>query len=144
MSEFYETKVRVRYVETDQMGVVYHANFYVWFEVGRVELLRQVGYSYREMEQKDDSFIVVVETHCRHLRPARYDDVIKIRTRVSEAGSRTVSFEYEVLNDATGELLATGETKHVVCDRQGRPKQISNDYRAAFGVALSPQTSSGS
>jgi len=126
MSEFYETKVRVRYVETDQMGVVYHANFY------------------REMEQKDDSFIVVVETHCRHLRPARYDDVIKIRTRVSEAGSRTVSFEYEVLNDATGELLATGETKHVVCDRQGRPKQISNDYRAAFGVALSPQTSSGS
>jgi acyl-CoA thioester hydrolase len=134
MTEFYETTVRVRYAETDQMGVVYHSNYYIWFEVGRVELLRQMGFSYKEMEQKEDSYIVVVETSCRHMRPARYDDVLRIRTRIIEAGTRTIRFSYEVLNDATSERIATGETMHVVCDRNGRPKQIPMHYREAFGV----------
>jgi acyl-CoA thioester hydrolase len=78
----------------------------------------------------------VGETSCRHLRPARYDDVLRIRTRVAVAGTRTVRFAYEILNDISGELVATGETMHVVCDRNGRPKQIPAQYRAAFGVPL--------
>jgi acyl-CoA thioester hydrolase len=136
MRKTYETTVRVRYAETDQMGVVYHANYYIWFEIGRVELLRQMGFSYKDMEQKDDCYIVVGKTSCRHMRPARYDDVLRIRTRIAEAGTRTVRFAYEVLNDATKEIIAEGETMHVVCDKTGRPKQIPAHYRKAFGVQL--------
>ena len=133
MSDFYETTLRVRYAETDQMGVVYYANFFVWFEIGRVELLRQMGFAYKEMEQKDDSYIVVAEAHCRYLRPARYDDVLRIRTRVAESRSRIIRFAYEVRDHPTGELLATGETTHVICNRKGRPKTLPAKYRKFFG-----------
>jgi acyl-CoA thioester hydrolase len=92
MKDFYETTVRVRYAETDQMGVVYYANFFVWFEIGRVELLRQLGFAYKEMEREDDSYIVVAGAECRYLRPARYDDLLRIRTRIAEARSRTLRF----------------------------------------------------
>jgi acyl-CoA thioester hydrolase len=132
MRDWYETTARVRYAETDQMGVVYHANFFVWFEVGRVELLRQMGFQYKEMEARDDCYIVVAEARCRYRKPARYDDVIRIRTRIAESRSRTIGFAYEILNDATGEVLATGETKHVVCDRHGRPKVLALKYREKF------------
>ena len=132
MRDWYETSIRVRYAETDQMGVVYYANFFVWFEIGRVELLRQMGLQYKEMETQDDSYIVVAEAHCRYLKPARYDDVLRTRTRVAESRSRTILFAYEILNDATGELLATGETTHVVCDRHGRPKMLPAKYRQIF------------
>ena len=132
MKDFYETTVRVRYAETDKFGVVYYANYFVWFEVGRAELLRQLGYDYKQMELKDDSHIVVAEAHCRYLRPARYDDLLRIRTRVAEARSRTLRFAYEIVNDATGERLATGETIHVVCDRHGRPKLLPAKYRKLF------------
>jgi acyl-CoA thioester hydrolase len=135
MGEFSETTVRVRYAETDQMGVVYHANYYVWFEVGRVEYLRQAGVNYKEMESKDDCFIVVAESSCRHRRPARYDELIRVRTRISKGNSRMCRLEYEVLNDATGELLATGETAHVFCDRNGRPKTLPEQYRKYFVTA---------
>jgi acyl-CoA thioester hydrolase len=130
MNEFSETTARVRYVETDQMGVVYHANYYIYFEIGRVELMRQRGVVYREMEENDDSLIVVAESRCRHHRAARYDDVLRIRTRVAECRRRTVRFTYEIRNDATGELLATGETLHVICGRDGRPKVLAEKYRA--------------
>ncbi len=135
MPDFYETTVRVRYAETDQMGVVYYANFFVWFEIGRVELLRELGFAYKEMEQKDDSYIVVAEAHCRYLRPARYDDLLRIRTGVAEARSRTLRFTYEITSDATGQLLATGETTHVICDRTGRPKTLPAKYRKLFEKA---------
>jgi len=135
MHDFYETTVRVRYAETDQMGVVYYANFFVWFEIGRVELLRQMGFAYKEMEQKDDSYIVVAEAHCRYLRPALYDDVLCIRTRITESRSRTIRFDYQVSNHASGELLATGETTHVICDHTGRPKTLPVKYRKLFGQA---------
>ena len=134
MRDSYETSMRVRYAETDQMGVVYYANFFVWFEIGRVELLRQMGLVYKQMEREDDCHIVVAEAHCRYLRPARYDDVLRIRTRVAEARSRTIRFAYEILNDADGELLASGETTHVVCDRKGRPKSLPAKYRKLFAV----------
>jgi len=132
MSEFSETTVRVRYAETDQMGVVYYANYLIYFEIGRVEYMRERGVAYKEMEIHDDSFIVVAESHCRHLRPARYDDLLRIRTRVAEARSRTIRFAYEIVNSATGELLATGMTMHVVCDSQGRPKALPQKYRKYF------------
>ncbi len=94
--------MRVRYAETDQMGVVYYANYYIYFEIGRVEYMRQLGVAYKEMEIQDDSFIVVAESHCRYLRPARYDDLLRIRTRVAEARRRTIRFAYEIVNSATG------------------------------------------
>ena len=132
MSEFSETTVRVRYAETDQMGVVYYANYLIYFEIGRVEYMRERGVAYKEMEIQDDSFIVVAESHCRHLRPARYDDLLRIRTRVAEARRRTIRFAYEIVNSATGVLLATGETLHVVCDSKGRPKALPQKYRKYF------------
>lgn len=129
MKPFYETRLKVRYAETDQMGVAYHANYFVWFEVGRVEMLRELGVAYRQMEAEDDTHIVVVEARCQYKRAARYDDELWIRTRVAEARTRTFRFSYEVLRGATGELLATGETAHVVCDREGRPKALPEKYR---------------
>ena len=135
MPDFYETKVRVRYAETDQMNVVYYSNFFVWFELGRVEMFRQMGFSYKEMEQKDDCFTVVGEAQCRYKRPARYDDLLRIRTRILEARKRTVRFGYEILNDSTGELLATGETHHIICGRDGRPKHLPHKYWKLFGVS---------
>lgn len=142
MKEFFETTVRVRYAETDRMGVVYHANFFVWFEVGRVEMLRELGVAYREMEEMDDCHIVVVEARCQYKKPARYDDVLRVRSRIVEARTRTMRFSYEVFNDSTGELLATGETSHVICDREGRPKVLPEKYRHLFGVPSSASTQS--
>ena len=92
IDEFCEITARVRYQETDQMGMVNYGNYYTFFEVGRVEYLRERGMSYKEMEQQDDSYIVVAESHCRYLRPARYDDLLRIRTRVAEARRRTLRF----------------------------------------------------
>jgi acyl-CoA thioester hydrolase len=134
MTDFHETTVRVRYAETDQMGVVYHSNFFIWFEIGRVELFRELGVVYKDMEEKDDCFIVVGECKCRFKRPARYDDVLRVRTRISEAGGRKITFHYEVVNADSGELLATGETVHVICDRLGRSKSLPGIYRKLFGV----------
>ena len=135
MSEYSDTVVRVRYAETDKMGIVYYGNYYIYFEVGRVEYMRQRGIDYRAMELDDDSFIVVAESHCRYRRPARYDDPLRIRTRVSQMKRRTVRFTYEVLHDVSGELLATGETVHVVCNSVGRPKSLPDKYRRYFTVA---------
>jgi acyl-CoA thioester hydrolase len=127
-----ETTVRVRYAETDQMGVVYHGNYFTWLEVGRVEWCRQQGFEYKQMEIEDDSFIVVAEAKCRYKRPAKFDDVLTVRTRVTESQRRTVRFGYEILRD--GEVIATGETMHVICDKLGRPKSLPEKYRKFFAV----------
>jgi acyl-CoA thioester hydrolase len=132
MNDFSEITARVRYAETDQMGMVYHANYYIYFEIGRAEHIRSLGFPYRDMERHDDSFMVVAESNCRYHRSARYDDLLRIRTRVSESRRRTIRFAYEILNDATGELLATGETLHVVCNKEGRPKALPEKYRKFF------------
>jgi acyl-CoA thioester hydrolase len=132
MTDFTETAIRVRYAETDQMGVVYHGNYFTWFEIGRVELCRQLGFEYKQMETEDDCFIVVAEAQCRYKRPARFDDVLTIRARVTGSKRRTVHFRYEILNSSTGELLATGETTHVICDRLGRPKSLPLKYQKYF------------
>lgn len=132
MSDFFDTLVRVRYAETDKMGFVYYGNYYIYFEVGRVEYMRNKGIDYKQMEIQDDSFIVVAESKCRYRRPARYDDALRIRTRVTEFKRRTIRFSYDVLQDETGELLATGETVHVVCDSHGKPKSLPEKYRHFF------------
>lgn len=129
MSDFYETTVRVRYAETDRMGVVYYANYFVWFEIGRVETFRQMGFAYREMEEADDCWAMVAEAKCQYRKPVFYDDVLRILTRVVESRSRTLSFGYEIRREATGELLATGETLHVFCDGKNRPKALPEKYR---------------
>lgn len=141
MTKSHDTKIRVRYAETDQWGTAYHSNFFIWFEVGRVELMRALGFSYKEMEEQDDSHTVVVDVHCAYEKPARYDDLLRIRARVAESKRRTITFAYEVFNDATGERLATGETVHVICDGQGRPKELPEKYRAF--IPLTPANSSG-
>jgi acyl-CoA thioester hydrolase len=132
MNDYAVTTIRVRYAETDQMGVVYHGNFFTWFEVGRVELCRQLGFEYKQMELEDDSYIVVAEAQCRYKRPARFDDVLMIRTRVTQSERRMMRFGYEISNQVTGELIATGETTHVICDRRGRPKSLPEKYRKYF------------
>jgi acyl-CoA thioester hydrolase len=134
MTDYCETTVRVRYVETDQMGVVYHGNYFVWFEVGRVEWCRRQGFEYKRMETEDDSFIVVAEAQCRYKRPARFDDLLVVRTRVTESKRRMVTFGYEIVDHASGETVATGETVHVICDRLGRPKSLPEKYRKYFAL----------
>lgn len=130
----HETTVRVRYAETDQMGVAYHSNFLVWFEIGRVELLRALGIRYRDMEQADDCHIIVGDVHVSYRLPARYDDLLRIRTRVTEVRTRMIRFGYEILRDPSAELLATGETMHVVTGRDGRPKTLPEKYRALLAI----------
>jgi acyl-CoA thioester hydrolase len=141
MSDYSETTLRVRYVETDKMGVVYYANYYIYFEVGRVEYMRERGVNYRQMELEDDCFIVVAESQCRYHRAARYDDPLRIRTRVAESRRRTIRFAYEIIHGETGELLASGETLHVVCDSHGRPKSLPDKYRRFFDGAAAAKAS---
>jgi acyl-CoA thioester hydrolase len=132
MSAYGETTIRVRYAETDQMGVVYYANFFVWFEVARVELMRHLGFSYKQMEIEDDSFVVVAKASCIYKQPAKFDDVIRIRTHVSQSRKRTITFNYEVFKEGSDSVIATGETLHVICDKNGRPKSLPEKYRKYF------------
>ena len=132
MIEFYDATVRVRYAETDQMGVVYHANYLVWLEVGRVELLRALGVEYQRMEMEDDCHIVVADAKCRYHASAKYDEVLRIRTRIVESWTRMIKFSYEVIRDADSKLLATGKTTHVICGSNGRPKSLPEKYRRVF------------
>jgi acyl-CoA thioester hydrolase len=135
MKDYADTIVRVRYAETDQMGLVYYGNYFTWFEIGRVEFCRQVGFEYKQMEIEDDSFIVVAEASCRYKRPARFDDLLTVRTRVTGSQRRTIRFAYEIFRQASEELIAMGETVHVICDRQGRPKALPEKYRKYFPLA---------
>ena len=131
----HETTIRVRYAETDQMRVVYYANFFIWFEIGRVELLRALGHSYREMERIDDCHIVVAEASCSYKKPAVYDDLLRVRTRIVKLQRKIIRFGYEVLRDSDSALLATGETLHVICGKNGRPKNLPEKYITALSLA---------
>jgi acyl-CoA thioester hydrolase len=98
--------------------------------------MRERGIAYKRMEQEDDSYIVVAEANCRYLRPARYDDLLRIRTRVSESRRRSIRFAYEILRHDSGEMLATGETLHIICNRQGRAKSLPEKYRQLFPLKI--------
>jgi acyl-CoA thioester hydrolase len=125
------SRVRVRYAETDQMRVAYHANFFVWFEVGRTDLLRQIGWSYREMEQAGFQ-LPVIEAHCRFLKPARYDDEIEIRTVGRLVSAVRVQFEYEAVRVADQVVAATGQTLHAAVTPAGRPCRLPDRVRDLF------------
>jgi acyl-CoA thioester hydrolase len=116
------TRVRVRYAETDKMGVVYYANYLVWFEVGRAEWLRESGWTYREMEGEGVA-LPVIEAHCEYRQPARYDDDIEIRTRASLLTAVRIRFDYEIVR-ADRTLAASGYTVHAALDAGGRPCRL--------------------
>jgi acyl-CoA thioester hydrolase len=128
---FFPVRVRARYAETDQMGVVHHAVYPVWFEVARSALARALGVPYGEWE-RDGTFLVVAELRCRYRRPARYDEEVTVLVRVSEVASRRVVFSYRV-ERASGELLVEGETVHLTVDRAtGRPTLLPAHLRGAL------------
>ena len=122
----------MRYAETDQMGVVYYSNYLVWFEIGRTDFCRHQGFAYREMEIQDGLYITVAEVRCRYKAPARYDDEILVRTCLRTVRKRVLVFGYEIYRQATDELLAEGETVHVITDRDGRPRSLPDKYRDLF------------
>ena len=126
-----EHSTRVRYSETDSMGIVYHANYIVWFEIGRTEFCRAAGFPYREMEEQG-VLILVTGVDCRFRRAARYDDSVTIRTRMGESGSRGLSFFYEIAMAEDGKLLAEGSTRHVFVNADCRPITIPPSIREAF------------
>ena len=127
-----ETRFRVRYAETDQMGVVYYANYLVWMELGRVEYCRSAGIRYKDMEVNDGVLLAVAEATCRYLFPARYDEEIIVKTRVKQAGARMVRFAYEMSEAESGRKLATGETAHIFCGRDMRPLKLPEKYLGLF------------
>ena len=120
--------MRVRYAETDQAGVVYHSNYLIWFEVGRVELCRDYGFNYREMETDADAFLPVTECRVKYRLPAKYDDELIVRSRILSLRSRAISFAYEVVRAADETLLAEGETHHIVINRQGRARAFPPEF----------------
>ncbi len=130
-----ESRIRVRYAETDQMGVVYHANHFIWFEVGRVELLRQMGFSYKDMEEQDHCFIAVVDARCRYKAPAHYDDEIVVRTWLKNIRESVIHFAYELLRGDDGSVIAEGETTHIVADAQMRKTVLPEKYMKVFREA---------
>ena len=131
-----ETTVRVRYAETDQMGVVYHSNYFIWFEVGRVELLRQLGFTYKEMERQDGCFIAVVDARCRYKVPARYDEEIVVRTHLKNVRETLIHFGYEAVRISDGTVLAEGETTHIVTDAQLNRRPLPEKYMEVFRRAI--------
>lgn len=136
-----ETRVRVRYAETDQMGVVYYANYLIWMEIGRVEFLRQAGFDYKSMELEDDCHIPVVEATCRYKSPARYDEEIVIETRAAVLRGYILKFAYRILRTGDQKLLAEGETVHVVTDSKMQRKLLPDKYVAAVEQGGTSRTS---
>ncbi len=133
---WHETTLRVRYSETDKMGVVYHANYLIWFEIGRTEFCRARGFSYRDMEENDDAFLVVAESYCRYKAPARYDDELIVRTHITEQRRRSLRFGYEIVRIADDVIIAEGETGHVVTDSRGRVRSFPPEYNALFAPSI--------
>lgn len=129
MDGWHETEIRVRYAETDKMGIVHHSNYLIWFEAGRSDLCRARGFSYKDMEERDDALMVVAESYVRYKSPAFYEDVLHVRTRVAEVRSRSIRFIYEVNRDSDDTVIAEGETLHVVTDGTKKVKLIPESYK---------------
>ncbi len=141
MSIVAETRIRVRYAETDQMGVVYYSNYLIWMEIGRTDFCLESGFRYRDMEANDGVAIAVADAECRYHAPARYDDEILIRTSLKRLRKRTMLFSYEITHAQTGKLLAEGSTKHIVVDKeQSRPTTIPRHHYERLRAAESPDS----
>ncbi len=132
--EFVETIVKVRYAETDQMGIVYYANYLVWFEVGRVAWCKAKGFRYADMEISDHRYLIVAEASCRYKSPAHFEDEIVVRTALGKSNDRVIRYRYEIRRKEDGQLLATGETAHVVSDSSHRPSRLPDRYREYFSL----------
>src|SRR6185436_11416008 len=124
-----ETRFRVRYAETDKMGVVYYANYFVWMEIGRTDYCKSVGFSYRDME-REDANIAVVDASCRYVAPARYDDEIGVQTTVERVDRRLITFAYSISNAETEDVFAEGRTVHIAVNKEGRKISIPEKYLA--------------
>jgi acyl-CoA thioester hydrolase len=135
MEAFSETHLRVRYAETDRMGVVYYANYLVWMEVGRVALCKQLGFNYRDMENEDGVLLAVAEAKCRYRSSARFDDEVVVKTWIERADPRMAVFAYEMRLAESGAILATGSTTHVFVDGNMRRTRLPEKYRPMFGLA---------
>jgi len=138
------TEVRVRYAETDQMGIVYYANYLVWFELGRVEVLRSLGLAYSRLEAEHGCILPVIEARCRYRKPARYDDEIVIETRPAMLRGTVLKFAYRIYRklgqkEKERELLAEGETVHVVCDDKLQRKPLPEHYADALRKLMAEQ-----
>ena len=128
MSAASVSRLRVRYAETDQMGVAWHGSYFAWFEVGRTDLLRERGMTYRELEERDVHLPVIQASAC-YRRPARYDDLLEIRTRIVSHTVVRVSFAYEIRSEGDDAPLATGTTEHAAVDGRGRPRRLPRELR---------------
>lgn len=124
-----ETKIRVRYAETDKMGIVHHSNYYVWFELGRSDYCRARGFSYLEMEERNENYMIVAESYCRYKAPAFYEDILIIRSNIASIRSRSIQFVYQVFRPADNKLIAEGETLHFITDKNKRVRSIPPYYR---------------
>ncbi len=133
-----ESRIRVRYAETDQMGVVYHANYLIWFEVGRADLIRQMGLDYKTLEEEESVHIAVVEATARYKAPARYDDELIVRTTLSRIRGPVLTFRYSIHRVADELLLTEGATTHVVVDREMKRATMPERYAEAFRAAHVP------
>ncbi|MEW5978128.1 MAG: thioesterase family protein [Acidobacteriota bacterium] len=136
---WFVTEIRVRYAETDQMGVAYYANYLVWFEVGRVEYCRHRGLRYRDFERSFGSYLAVAESYCRYHAPASYDDLLLIQTRLESLRRRMMTFQYEIRKQEDGLLIAEGRTVHVLLDKSGRPKSFPPEFSLRFQPLQSSQ-----
>ncbi|MBA2379619.1 MAG: acyl-CoA thioesterase [Blastocatellia bacterium] len=128
MDAWHDTEIRVRYAETDKMGIVHHSNYLVWFECGRSDLCRARGFSYKEMED-DDALMVVAETYVRYKSPAFYEDIIIVRCKVAKIRSRAIRFVYELVRPSDETLIAEGETLHLVTDQNKKVRQVPEYYK---------------
>jgi acyl-CoA thioester hydrolase len=131
-----ETRLRVRYAETDQMGVVYHSNHFIWFEVGRVELMRQMGFTYRDIERDEGRFIAVAEAKCQYRSPVFYDEEVVVRTWLKSVRNSVIVFGYELVRPGTDALLAEGETLHIVTDCNMNLAKLPEKYLKAFRAGV--------
>ena len=134
-TDFVDTVINVRYAETDQMGIVYYANYLIWFEVGRVELMRQMGFSYRDMEREDGLFIAVAEVRCRYRAPVYYDEEVIVRTWLKTVRESVIRFSYELARANTGTVLAEGETTHIVTNSEMKVSALPDKYLSVFRAA---------
>jgi len=126
MPRICQSRFRVRYAETDQMGMVYYANYFVWMEIGRTDFCRECGFSYADLEREEQAFLPVAEADCRYRSPARYDDEIVVSTEIARLNRRLIEFSYIIKTNDT--LLAEGRTLHVIMGADGKPRSLPERY----------------
>lgn len=134
-----EVKLRARYAETDQMGVVYHSNFLVWMEIGRVEFMRELGFDYKTMEEEDDCHLPVVEVCCRYKSPAHYDDAVLVRTELRKLHGSLVHFSYVIVRENDLTVLAEAESIHIAVNSKMEKRSLPQRYQEAFALVFTTE-----